>query len=97
MRIDSLRDLGLLRRRLHNLLDAPGRARYMLVEAAWTILRRRSPSNAALHEWAAGIAARRGSRVAVVALARKLAGILYAMWRDGTTFEVYAGPAAAAA
>ena len=28
----------------------------------------------------------RGSRVAVVALARKLAGILYAMWRDDTEF-----------
>jgi transposase len=59
----------------------------MLVEAAWTVLRRRSSTNAALHDWAAAIAARRGSRVAVVALARKLAGILYAMWRDGTKFE----------
>src|SRR5688500_6784358 len=58
----------------------------MLVEAAWTILRRRSSTNATLHDWAAGIAARRGSRVAVVALARKLAGILYAMWRDSTCF-----------
>jgi hypothetical protein len=65
----------------------------MLVEAAWTILRRRGPSNAALHDWAAGIAARRGSRVAVVALARKLAGILYAMWRDSTSFAARAaGP-----
>ena len=59
----------------------------MLVEAAWTILRRRSASNAALHDWAAAIAARRGSRVAVVALARKLAGILFALWRDGTEFD----------
>ena len=58
----------------------------MLVEAAWTILRRRSAANAALHDWAAAIAARRGSRVAVVALARKLAGILFAMWRDSTCF-----------
>ena len=57
------------------------------VEAAWTILRRRTPANAALHDWAAGIAARRGPRVAVVALARKLAGILYAMWRDGASLE----------
>lgn len=64
----------------------PGRARHMLVEAAWCILRRRNNANAGLHEWAVGIAARRGSRIAVVALARKLAGILYAMWRDGTEF-----------
>jgi hypothetical protein len=42
--------------------------------------------HAELHDWAVGLAARRGSRVAVVALARKLAGILYAMWRDGTEF-----------
>ena len=33
------------------------------------------------------IAARRGKRVAVVALARRLAGILYAMMRDGTEFD----------
>jgi hypothetical protein len=59
----------------------------MLVEAAWTILRRRSQTNSALHDWATGIAARRGSRVAAVALARKLAGILYAIWRDGARFE----------
>jgi transposase len=64
----------------------PGRARHMLVEAAWCILRRKNAANAELHEWAVSIAARRGSRVAVVALARKLAGILYAMWRDGTEF-----------
>ena len=58
----------------------------MLVEAAWCILRRKNATNASLHDWAAGIAARRGSRVAVVALARKLAGVLFAMWRDSTVF-----------
>ena len=58
----------------------------MLVEAAWCILRRKSAANASLHDWAAGIAARRGSRVAVVALARKPAGVLFAMWRDSTVF-----------
>jgi transposase len=75
------------RQRGHISKAGPGRARHMLVEATWTILRRRSAANAALHEWGARIAARRGARVAVVALARKLAGILYAMWRDGTKFE----------
>ena len=58
----------------------------MLVEAAWCILRRKNAAHAPLHDWAAGIAARRGSRVAVVALARKLAGVLFAMWRDSTVF-----------
>ena len=40
-----------------------------------------------LQAWAERIAARRGKRVAVVALARRLAGILYAMMRDGTEFD----------
>jgi hypothetical protein len=31
--------------------------------------------------------------VAVVALARKLAGILYAMWRDSTCFAAHAAGA----
>lgn len=65
----------------------PSRTRYLLVEAAWTILRRSSPTNLTLHAWAKRIAERRGQRVAVVALARKLAGILFVMWRDGTNFE----------
>lgn len=95
--VPSERSSGERQQRGHISKAGPGRARYMLVEAAWTILRRRSAANAALHEWAAGIAARRGSRVAVVALARKLAGILYAMWRDGTKFEACAGRAVAAA
>ena len=84
--VPSERSSGERQQRGHILKAGPGRARHLLVEAAWTILRRHSASNAALHEWAAAIAARRGSRVAVVALARKLAGILYALWRDGTGF-----------
>jgi len=68
----------------------PGRTRYLLVESAWTILRRGSPTNLTLHAWAKRIAERRGQRVAVVALARKLAGILFVMWRDGTSFEPHA-------
>jgi transposase len=84
--VPSERSSGERQQRGHISKAGPGRARHMLVEAAWTILRRRGPPNAALHDWAAAIAARRGSRVAVVALARELAGILYAMWRDATTF-----------
>lgn len=65
----------------------PNRARYLLVEAALAILRRRNSQTAALHDWALKIKERRGMKIAVVALARKLAGILYAMWRDGTDFK----------
>ena len=38
-------------------------------------------------ELRATIAGRRGKRIAVVALARRLAGIVYAMWRDGARME----------
>ncbi len=64
------------------------RMRWLLVEAAWCILRRKKqPKTARLRDWADRIALRRGSHVAAVALARRLAGILYAMWRDQTEYD----------
>jgi transposase len=63
------------------------RARWLLVEAAWRILRSKTPETAALRSWASGIAGRRGRRIAIVALARRLAGIVYAMWRDGVPYD----------
>jgi transposase len=63
------------------------RARSLPVEAAWALLRWKTPKTQGLHEWATRIAARRGKATAVVALARKLAGILFALWRDGTEFD----------
>jgi len=39
-----------------------------------------------LHTWVERIASRRGKKTAVVALARKLAGILFAMMRDKAAF-----------
>jgi transposase len=63
-----------------------GRLRWLLVEAAWSILRSRRSSTEQLRQWTERIALRRGRRIAVVALARRLAGVLYAMWRDETEF-----------
>lgn len=63
------------------------RARWLLVEAAWRILRSKDPASAPLRAWARPIGARRGPRIAAVALARRLAGILYAMWRDGVSYD----------
>jgi transposase len=37
--------------------------------------------------WGKQVAARRGRQIAVVAMARKLAGILYAMWRDKQDYD----------
>lgn len=64
-----------------------GRGRWLLVEAAWRILRLRRPETRVLWTWAAAIAARRGRKTAAVALARRLAGILYAMLRDQKPFD----------
>jgi transposase len=64
------------------------RMRWLLVEAAWRIAtHKKRQETQALREWTERIARRRGQRVAVVALARKLSGILYALWRDGSTYD----------
>lgn len=63
------------------------RMRWLLVEAAWRILLSQRPEVGHLQLWSARIATRRGRRIAVVALARRLAGILYALWRDGSTYR----------
>lgn len=63
------------------------RMRYLLVEAAWACWRWKQPGTESLREWVEAIARRRGRKVAAVALARKLAGLLYAIWRDGTEFD----------
>ena len=64
----------------------PMELRRTLVQAAWVamcVVRSSHP----MIDWARRLAERRGRPVAAVALARKLAGILFAMWRDGTTFQ----------
>ena len=38
-------------------------------------------------QWARRIAERRNTQVAITALARKMAGVLYAMWRDGQPYQ----------
>jgi transposase len=64
----------------------PTYIRAVLVQASWTVWR--SPrGSTALHAWVHRLADRRGKRVAIVALARRLARILFAMWRDGCDFQ----------
>jgi len=46
-----------------------------------------NPRAAAFRTWAHGVARRRGTKVAMVALARRLARTMFAMWRDETDFE----------
>jgi len=65
----------------------PGRPRALLVQASWHIWRSGRGGAVALHAWVHRLAARRGRRIALVALARRLARCLYAMWRDGRDFD----------
>ena len=62
------------------------RVRWLLVQVAVSLLRQRSPETQHLRAWAERIALRRGKKTAVVALARKLTGILFAMMRDKKRF-----------
>jgi transposase len=59
--------------------------RSCLVQAAWSA--RRCRTTPLMVQWATEVEKRRGKRVAVVALARKLAGILFAIWRDRTEYD----------
>lgn len=65
----------------------PPEVRAVMVQACWAIWRMDTGPGQALSAWAHRLAARRGKKVAVVALARRLARILFAMWRDGRDFE----------
>jgi transposase len=59
----------------------------LLIQAAWRTSRSKDPRTAALRVWAQGIARRRGKKIAMVALARRVARILFAMWRDGAPYD----------
>jgi transposase len=65
----------------------PGELRALLIQASWAVWGSKTTAARALREWAQALAARRGRRIAIVALARRLVRILFAVWRDGTTFR----------
>ena len=59
----------------------------MLVQAAWSLWRTKGADGAALRAWADSLSLRRGKRVAVIALARRLARMLFALWRDRRSYD----------
>ena len=65
--------------------------RRTLVQAAWAARHSRSVHPMLL--WAVEVEKRRGARIATVALARKMVGIMYALLRDGTTYDPRRGAA----
>ncbi|HEY7055753.1 MAG TPA: IS110 family transposase [Vicinamibacterales bacterium] len=77
------------RRRKGSITKAgPRDLRALLVQASWVIWRGKRDPGVGLRAWAHALAGRRGRRIAVVALARRLARVLFALWRDGTDFRV---------
>lgn len=59
----------------------------LLVQAAWRVWRVSDPRTEHFRTWAQAIARRRGKKVAMVALARRLARTLFAMWRDQADYQ----------
>jgi transposase len=71
-------------RRGHISRQGSSRVRHLLVETAW----RAMPRDAVLKESFARIAATRGKKRAIVAIARRLTGRMRACFRQGTTYAV---------
>lgn len=63
----------------------PSALRRCLIQGAWSAFR--TAPTQPMVAWATRIALRRSKYIAIVALARKMAGILFALWRDGTSYR----------
>ena len=61
-----------------------GYMRALLVQSASSILRVGDPDDP-LRRWGRTLVERRGRKIAVVAIARRLSGILWAMWKRDAT------------
>jgi transposase len=59
--------------------------RWALGQAAWSLYIRRKTDP--MVQWAKQIADRRGPQVAIMALARKLAHVLYALWKHEQSYD----------
>ena len=79
------RSSGQTRRRTGIIKAGPSAVRHALGQGAWQLWRRRPKDPMVL--WARRIAERRNTQIAITALARKMAGVLYAMWRDGQPYR----------
>jgi transposase len=63
----------------------PGYLKALLVQSAWSMYRSRPNDPIVL--WTRAIADKRGKRIAIIALARKLATIMWSMWRHSTSYN----------
>jgi transposase len=94
--IPGERTTGFRTKRTHLTRAGAPQVRWALGQAAWSLyLRRREDP---MVRWAKQVAARRGPHVAITALARKLAHVLYALWKHATVYDpLRHGSASAAA
>lgn len=61
------------------------RVRWALTQGAWSLYRCRKGDP--MVQWALKIEARSSRKKAITALARKMSGVLWAMWRDGSPYS----------
>jgi transposase len=83
--IPGERTTGFRTRRTRLTRAGAPQVRWALGQAAWSMYLRRSEEP--MVRWAKQVAARRGPHVAVMALARKLAHVLYALWKHATVYD----------
>lgn len=72
-------------KRTKTIQAGPTRLKSMLVQAAWSAWMSRP--NDPMVQWARLLADKKGKRIAIVALARKLATVLYAIWKHDTAYD----------
>lgn len=79
----------------HITKEGPPALRRLLVQAANAAVQSRAFARSHLDAWFRRLVKRRGRKIAIVALARKLAVVAYALHRDDTTWdpEVWGAPA----
>lgn len=83
--VPSLYESGTIRRRGRITKRGHAKARWALTMAANAVLRTKQPSH--LRDWGLALAERVGRQKAVVALARKLASVLWSMWKHRRPYE----------
>lgn len=79
------RTTGFKTRRTAMTKAGPSRVRWTLTQAAWTLVRVQPDSS--LGQWYQQVSGRRGKKIAISALTRRMAAILYAMWRDQRPYD----------
>jgi transposase len=72
-------------RRTGMIKAGPTYLKALLVQAAWAAWRTRP--NEPMVLWARAIADKRGRRIAIIALARKLSVVMWSMWKNGEKYD----------